>query len=174
MITTSHKKSHLSAAQELAIASLVSGATDQEAANAAAVTRETVSRWKNRDPHFQAELNRRQKSIWEGHKMKLLGVVSAAIETIKEAVKNNPAIALKLLEKCQGLNEIEPPTGPTSAEEILLAMARELAEQERASKRQEESKGEFFITDPFEDARELAPMIKRHFSSLKKKYGLEK
>ena len=141
MATTSHKKSHLSAAQKLAIASLVSGATDQEAAAAAAVSRETVNRWRNGNPHFQAALNKRQLEIWEGHKMKLLGVVSDAVQTITEGVKSNPAIAMKILEKCQGLDVIRPPVGPTDVAGILRELARERAEQELASTRREESTG---------------------------------
>ena len=174
MVTKNHKKSHLSAAQKLAIASLVSGATDQEAGKAAGVSRETVSRWKNHNPHFQAALNKLQQQVWEGHRTKLLGVVSAAIETIEEAVKNNPAIAMKILEKCQGLDVIQPPSGPTSAEEILLAMARALAEQELASKREKENAGQLPIADPFEDALLLAPLIEKHYSILQKKHGIDK
>ena len=122
-MATSHKKSHLSAAQKLAILCLASGARDEEAAKEAKVCRETICRWRNKNLHFQASLNELQQQVWESHKMRLLGVVSDAIETIKESVKNNPTIAMKILEKCRGLNEIEPPTRPTTVEGILLELA---------------------------------------------------
>jgi hypothetical protein len=46
----------ISPTQELAIAALVTGSTVTEAAEQAAVSRETVSRWVHRDPDFIAEL----------------------------------------------------------------------------------------------------------------------
>ena len=88
MITKNHKKS-LSPDQELAIASLMSGATDQEAAKAAGVSRETANRWRNHDPFFQAELNRRQQEIWESHKR----IISVNIESGKNI-------------KCVGIDKI--------------------------------------------------------------------
>ena len=148
MITGNHKKSHLSPAQKLAIFSLASGARDDEAAKEAKVCRETICRWRNGNLHFQAALNKLQLEIWEGHKMKLLGAVSDAVQTITEAVKNNPAIAMKLLKKCQDLNVIQAPCGPTDVEGILRDLALKRAEEELAATREKESKGQFFITYP--------------------------
>ena len=174
MATTSHKKSHLSAAQKLAIASLVSGATDQEAAAAAAVSRETVNRWRNGNPHFLAALNKLQLEIWEDHKRRLLGVVSDAVQTITEEVRSNPGIAMRILKRCRGFDVIQPPSGPTDVVGVLRGLALKRAEEELAAIREEESKGQFFISDPFEYARELAPLIKKHFAILQKKHGIDK
>jgi hypothetical protein len=52
-------------------------------------------------------------------------------------------------------------------------LARERAEQELASKRQEESTGQLLIPDLFEDARELAPLIKKHLLALQKEYAVK-
>lgn len=172
MITKNHKKS-LSPDQELAIASLMSGATDQEAAKAAGVSRETVNRWRNHDPFFQAELNRRQQEIWESHKRRLQSFIRDALGTISRAVKDNPTIAMKILEKCEGFDVIQPPFGPTNVQAILHALARERAEKELASTRREESTKQLLITDPFEDARELAPLIKRHLLALQKEFAVK-
>ena len=79
---------------------------------------------------------------------------------------------MKILEKCQGLNEIEPPTGPTTVEGILLELACERAEQELTEMRRKESEGQLLITDPIADMQELAPLIKKHLSNLKEKHGM--
>lgn len=62
MITRNHKKS-LSARQEIAMTEVLAGKADKQTAKAAGVTRETISRWKNHDPHFQAEYNKRLREI---------------------------------------------------------------------------------------------------------------
>jgi len=172
MITKNHKKS-LSPDQELAIASLMSGATDQEAAKAAGVSRETVNRWRNHDPFFQAELNRRQREIWESNKMRLQSFIRDALGTISRAVKDNPTIAMKILEKCQGFDVIQPPTGPTDVESILRELALKRAEEELAATREEESKGQLVFTDPIADLQELSPLIKKHLFALRKEYGVK-
>jgi hypothetical protein len=46
--------------QENAIDLLVTGATDREAAESVKVHRVTVTKWRNYDPAFAAELNRAQ------------------------------------------------------------------------------------------------------------------
>lgn len=171
MTTKNHKKSHLSAAQVVALNSLVSGARDEEAAREAKVCRETICRWRAH-PHFQAELNRRQLEIWESNKQMLRALVSAAIETIEEAVKNNPNIAMKILEKCQGFDVIQPPTGPTTVEGILGELALERAEEELAATREERT-GQLHIIDPFEHALQLRPLIEKHLLSLRKEHGLQ-
>ncbi len=168
-----HKKSHLSPAQKLAILALASGATDEEAAAAAKVCRETVTRWRNGNLHFHAALNKLLLEVWEGHKMKLLGAVSDAVQTITAAVKNNPAVAMRLLEKCRGLNEIEPPRGATSAEDILLQLAGERAQEELTEIRRKESNGQLVIIDPIRDTEELSGLVTKHFSILKEKHQVK-
>jgi hypothetical protein len=159
--------------QELAITELLAGKTDKQAAEAAGVSRETVNRWRNHDPFFQAELNRRQQEIWESHKMRLQSFIRDALGTISRAVKNNPTIAMKILEKCQGFDVIQPPFGPSDVAGVLRELARGRAEHELASTRREESTAQFLIRDPFEDARELAPLIKKHLLALRKEYGVK-
>jgi len=172
MATKSHKMS-LQPEQELAITELLAGKTDKQAAKAAGVSRETVNRWRNHDPYFQAELNRRQQEIWNAHKMSLRGLVGDAIETISRAMKDNPTMAMKILEKCEGFAVIQAPFGPTDVAGILRELARERAEQELASTRREESTGKLLVTDFFADAQELALLIKKHFLALRKEYGVK-
>jgi transposase len=61
-ITNGHESSprRLSVEQENAIDLLVMGVTDREAAQKAGIARETISRWRNDNPYFLAELNRRR------------------------------------------------------------------------------------------------------------------
>ena len=50
--------SRLSVEQLNAIDVLVQGRTDKETAETVGVARETVTRWRNDNPHFAAQLNR--------------------------------------------------------------------------------------------------------------------
>jgi len=172
MVTKPHKKS-LSPEQELAISALLAGKTDTQAGKVAGVTRECVNRWRNHDPFFQAEYNLRRDETWRSHKECLHSLVSDALRTISEAVKNNPTIAMKILEKCQGLNVIEPPTGPTTVEGILLELACERAELELTEMRRKESEGQLVIIDPIRDTEELSALVTKHFSILKEKHLVE-
>ncbi len=66
MATPTPELPRLTRKQELAIAAILAGASDGEAAKAARVTRETVNRWRHADPQFAAELNRRRAERWSG------------------------------------------------------------------------------------------------------------
>ena len=171
MVTKSHKMS-LQPEQELAITELLAGKTDKQAAEAAGVSRETVNRWRNHDPFFQAELNRRQQEIWESHKRRLQSFIRDALGTISRAVKNNPTIAMKILEKCQGFDVIQPPFGPTDVDGILRRVARERAQEELTEMKRKEGTEQLFFANHFEEARQIAPLIRKHYSALRKEYGL--
>ena len=56
--------SNLSVEQLNAIDILVQGKTDQETAQSVGVVRETVTRWRNDNLYFAAELNKQRKLIW--------------------------------------------------------------------------------------------------------------
>jgi hypothetical protein len=105
--------------------------------------------------------------------MRLQSFIRDALGTISRAVKNNPTIAMKILEKCQGFDVIQAPCGPSDVAGVLRELARGRAEHELASTRREESTAQFLIRDPFEDARELAPLIKKHLLALRKEYGVK-
>ena len=172
MSTTEPHKKSLSGTQQLVINALLSGKTDQEAANAAGVSRETVNRWRNQNPFFQSEMNRRQQEVWESYKIVLQALIGDALRTISRAVKDNPTIAMKLLQKCESLNEIEPPVGPTDVDDILLRMAQERAQEELTEIRRKEGTGQPLFPDHFEEALQLAPLIRKHYSALKEEYGV--
>ncbi|MEH7558846.1 hypothetical protein V7165_26250, partial [Priestia megaterium] len=63
--TKSYKREQgLTIEQLNAIDLLVGGKTDQEVADKINVNRVTVTKWRNYDIYFQAELNKRRKEIW--------------------------------------------------------------------------------------------------------------
>ena len=66
--TKPHKISQyptLSIEQHNAIDLLILGHTDHAVAEQIGVARETVCRWRNENPYFMAELNRRRKDVWQ-------------------------------------------------------------------------------------------------------------
>jgi hypothetical protein len=76
----------LSVAQRNAIDLLVTGATDGEAAEAVGVTRQTVNTWRNHDPVFVSELNRRRLDVWGAAMDKLRALLPEALKTLEEAL----------------------------------------------------------------------------------------
>lgn len=82
--------------QETAIVALIAGNRQQEAAQAAGVTPETVSRWLANDPRFVALLNARRRELWEVQRDKLRGLVDEAIRTVEDCMSHaQPAIRLR-------------------------------------------------------------------------------
>jgi hypothetical protein len=74
--------------QELAIVALLSGASGQAAAAAAGVSEFTVSRWRNTDDVFIAELNRRRAELWGGHAEQLRTLVGDALGVLKQSLSS--------------------------------------------------------------------------------------
>lgn len=74
--------------QQNAIDVLVQGATDQEAADVAGVHRVTVTKWRNYDPFFQAELNRRRQAVWGAAVDRLRSLLPRALDTLEEELQS--------------------------------------------------------------------------------------
>jgi DNA-binding XRE family transcriptional regulator len=87
-VTKRYTYKTLSAKQQKALNELLSGKTDEEAANIAGVSRKTVNTWKNEDPFFQAEFNRRKLEVWEDFLNELNLTTGYSMATIREAIKN--------------------------------------------------------------------------------------
>lgn len=103
MVTKSDKK-RLTDKQLKAIDLLVAGLTDTEVAEQLGVARQTVNEWKNRNPAFIAELNRRRKAVYEASLNKLVNLTHKAIEIVeKEIEAGNWKLALEVL-KMAGLD----------------------------------------------------------------------
>lgn len=60
----SQNVTNLTIEQQNAIELLVQGISDREVAEKINFARETVTRWRNENPYFQAELNRKRQEIW--------------------------------------------------------------------------------------------------------------
>ena len=121
---TESDRTRLTPEQELAIARLLEGATDAEAAEAAGVTRQTVNTWRNRNPVFMAELNARRRALWDAHQDRLRGLIGRALDVLEEDMADDSqspesrrlrqAAAVQILRAAAGLN----PDGPVNAGEI--------------------------------------------------------
>jgi len=72
----------LTVEQGMAMAELLTGSTDQEAAEQAGVTRQTVNGWANHDPLFVAEMNARREALWGAHVDKLRALVGQAVDVL--------------------------------------------------------------------------------------------
>ena len=133
-ITESNKSSqepqgsNLSVEQLNAIDILVQGKTDQETALAVGVVRETVTRWRNDNPYFAAELNKQRKLIWGTNQDRLRSLTTKAVDTIETALDAGDSKAAVEVLKAVGLyGQVTPPTGPVDAELVLWEKAKEWA-----------------------------------------------
>lgn len=85
----------LTPAQDLALAALLAGQTQEAAAEAAGVTRQTVSEWARRDSLFIATLNQRRQDLWAGHTDRLRGLVGKAVDVLETGL-DSPDERVKL------------------------------------------------------------------------------
>lgn len=141
--TEADRSRQVTAAQELAIARLLSGGTDSEAAEVAGVTRQTVNAWKNENAAFQAELFARRQAVWQAQEDRLRWLLSVALDVLEgelearaetlEARKQRLQVAVHVL-RASGLYGVPlAPIGTASAEEIELQAASK--EQDKALQR---------------------------------------
>ena len=133
-ITESNKSSqeppgsNLSVEQLNAIDILVQGKTDQETALAVGVVRETVTRWRNDNPYFAAELNKQRKLIWGTNQDRLRSLTTKAVDTIETALDAGDSKAAVEVLKAVGLyGQVTPPSGPVDAELVSWEKAKEWA-----------------------------------------------
>ena len=90
------KSYELTADQAAALDLLLAGQTVTAAAAAVGVARETVSRWRNTDPAFQAAYNAAMQSVYEAGQARLLEARGKAVERLAALVDSpNTNYALK-------------------------------------------------------------------------------
>jgi hypothetical protein len=87
---TRHK---LTVAQLNAVDLLVTGKTDQEAAEAVGVTRQTVNGWRNANPWFVAALNARRQDLWGVTVDQLRALLPRAVAVLAEELDRGEARA---------------------------------------------------------------------------------
>ena len=123
--------SRLSVEQLNAIDVLVQGRTDQETAETVGVVRETVTRWRNDNPHFTAELNRQRRLIWGDSHDRLRALASKAVDTLETSLdEGDSRVAVEILKAIGLYGQVQPPSGPEVAELVLWEKARAWAELE--------------------------------------------
>jgi hypothetical protein len=116
----SHTLRDLTDAQRLAIDALLTGSTDQEAADAAGVTRETVNRWRNHHPEFQAELNRRRKLTEDQHSDIVRQMNDIALEHYRRKMLEGDETFIRDWVRSSGVARTSTAvTGPLDSEEII-------------------------------------------------------
>lgn len=133
--TSSYKREHgLTLKQQNALDVLVQGETDAVTAEAIGVNRVTVTKWRNYDPHFQAELNRRRKEVWGSSVDRLRSLLPRALDALEQELehgKQRGRVAVEIL-RLAGLDRSGPKTssletygvGFTDADAIVDAVAR--------------------------------------------------
>ena len=136
-VTKSNESSQMSAGTLLsveqlnAIDVLVQGRTDQETAETVGVARETVTRWRNDNPHFTAELNRQRRLIWGDSHDRLRALAGKAVDVLETSLdEGDSRVAVEVLKAIGLYGQVQPPSGPEDAELVLWAEAREWAEME--------------------------------------------
>ena len=123
--------SRLSVEQLNAIDVLVQGRTDQETAETVGVARETVTRWRNDNPHFTAELNRQRRLIWGDSHDRLRALAGKAVDVLETSLdEGDSRVAVEILKAIGLYGQVQPPSGPEVAELVLWEEAREWAEME--------------------------------------------
>ena len=106
----------LTPAQQTAVEAIVGGLTHREAAEAASVTRETVTRWSGHVPAFRAALNLYRSIVQAEHfdiACRIRGKALSALEHALDAGEVDPASVLRVVGNVQFV------VGPTVPEAIL-------------------------------------------------------
>lgn len=130
-ITKPHKTAQLTVSQENAIDALILGNTDREAGEKAGVARETVTRWRNDNADFIAELNRRRSALWAASHDRLRSLVAKAVDVLEQALTvGDTRAAVEVLKATGTYGNIQPPNGPQDAPSVRLAQAQEWARRE--------------------------------------------
>ena len=116
----------LSPAQDLALAVLLAGQTQEAAAAAAGVTRQTVSEWARRDALFVATLNQRRQVLWDCYADRLRDLVGKAIDAVETGL-DSPDERTKLTAAAQVFKLLVglAPQGATDSRDVENEWQRE-------------------------------------------------
>ena len=92
------------------------------------VARETVTRWRNDNPHFAAELNKQRQLIWEANHDRLRSLAGKAVDTIEAGLDAGDTKAAVEVLKAVGLyGQVKSPGGPADTELVMWEKAKEWA-----------------------------------------------
>jgi hypothetical protein len=128
--TTAQKRT-LTAKQMNAIGLLVQGQTDREVGEQVGVTRETVTRWRNDNPYFAAELNAQRSALWQGSHHRLRGLVNKAVDVLEQALESGDRRAAVEVLKAVGVyGNVGEPSYTEDPDLIMRERAKEWAARE--------------------------------------------
>jgi hypothetical protein len=131
--TNGHRTSQpaaLSVRQQNALDLIVRGYADREVAAVVGMSRERVCIWRNHDVDFIAELNRRRQAVWGASLDRLRSILSRSLDVIQRDLDSKDSeTRLKTAQAVLGrftipLQDVTR-TGPTTAQDVLLAKAVE-------------------------------------------------
>lgn len=125
----SHQENlYITAQQSRAIDALLMGKSITETARSIGCSRETLSRWKNNNPNFIAEFNRRQQEAIEDSTMRLRALFGKAVDVFEGAIESkNFKAAVELLKVLGIYGKMPEPSKETDAERILRQRAKDIA-----------------------------------------------
>ena len=90
-----------------------------------------MTRWRNDNPHFTAELNRQRRLIWGDSHDRLRALAGKAVDTLETSLdEGDSRVALEVLKAIGLYGQVQPPTGPEDAELVLWEEAKAWAELE--------------------------------------------
>jgi hypothetical protein len=110
--------------QQTAVDLLIAGKNLQETADAIGVQRPTVSQWLNHNPAFIAALNRRRQELWDGMLDTLRGLLPQALAVLQQELDGETPLkaAVEIMKAAGFYGALGPPTGPTTPEDVNLAL----------------------------------------------------
>ena len=121
--------SPLTAEQQAALLALYSGKKMREAAAAARIHRNTLSRWLHNDPNFRAVYNAWRRELIDSTHAKLLHTAELATGAIHRAIaKGDGRLALALLDRLGLATPAAAAVGPTDPALALDELAIEAGE----------------------------------------------
>ena len=134
--TKSGKTRQLSQEQQNAIEHLLQGKSDRAVADAVGVSRQTVWEWRNRNPVFIAELNRRRFELWDEAQERMKTMANRALDVLETQLGcDDPKAALAaarfVLQGTKLLGDTDlRVSGPTTPEAVIMATLRSEARME--------------------------------------------
>ncbi|MEH7610770.1 hypothetical protein [Gottfriedia acidiceleris] len=126
---------------------LITGKTDQEVADEVGVNRVTITKWRNYDIYFQAELNKRRKEIWSVSIDKIRALLPKAIERLEKEVDSDIGwkVALEII-KIAGIESQQvKDIGHDNADKIISEEAEKRWKEDLFSNISDYSKNEVIM-----------------------------
>ncbi|MEW4278912.1 hypothetical protein [Priestia megaterium] len=126
------RKQGLTIEQLNAIDLLVTEKIDQEVADKIGVNRVTVTKWRNYDIYFRAELNKRRKEVWSSSLDRLRALLLKAMEQLEKEVERDHGwkIALELIKLIKIKSNDLTNIGHDNTDKILSAEAQQRSTEE--------------------------------------------